>query len=65
MSCPREGQPRNFAVKDSLITKPVTDANGIKVANFDFVVEDYRGFDINKGIIVNPTIGAIRQGSNK
>jgi hypothetical protein len=43
----------------------VTDANGIKVANFDFVVEDYRGFDINKGIIVNPTIGAIRQGSNK
>src|SRR4026207_99612 len=54
-----EGQPRDFAVKDSLITKPVTDANGTKIANFDFVVEDYRGFDISKGIIGNPTIGAI------
>ena len=61
-----EGQPRDFAVKDSLITKPVTDANGTKIANFDFVVEDYRGFDISKGIIGNPTIGAvIGQGSNK
>jgi protocatechuate 3,4-dioxygenase beta subunit len=41
-----EGQPRDFAVKDSLITKPITDANGTKSANFDFVIEDYRGFDI-------------------
>jgi protocatechuate 3,4-dioxygenase beta subunit len=60
-----EGQPRDFAVKDLLITKPVTDANGTKIANFDFVVEDYRGFDISKGIIGNPTIGVIGQGSNK
>jgi protocatechuate 3,4-dioxygenase beta subunit len=60
-----EGQPRDFAVKDSLITKPVTDANGTKIAHFDFVVEDYRGFDISKGIIGNPTIGIIGQGSNK
>ena len=60
-----EGQPRDFAVKDSLITKPVTDANGTQKANFDFVVEDYRGFDISKGIIGNPTIGAIGQGINK
>jgi protocatechuate 3,4-dioxygenase beta subunit len=60
-----EGQPRDFAVKDSLITKPVTDANGTKIANFDFVVEDYRGFDISKGLIGNLTIGAILQGGNK
>jgi len=61
-----EAQPRDFAVKDSLITKPVTDANGTKIANFDFVVEDYRGFDVSKGIIGNPTIGIIiGQGSNK
>lgn len=60
-----EGQPRDFAVKDSLITKPVTDANGTKSANFDFVIEDYRGFDISKEIIGNPTIGAIGQGINK
>jgi protocatechuate 3,4-dioxygenase beta subunit len=60
-----EGQPRDSAVKDSLITKPLTDANGTKIANFDFVIEDYRGFDISKGIIGNPTIGAIGQGSNK
>jgi hypothetical protein len=44
----------------------VTDANGTKIANFDFVVKDYRGFDINKGIAGNPTIGVIiGQGSNK
>jgi len=60
-----EGQPRDFAVKDTLITKPVTDANGTKTANFDFVVEDYRGFDISKGLTGNPTIGVLGQGSNK
>jgi protocatechuate 3,4-dioxygenase beta subunit len=43
-----EGQPRDAAVKDSLITKPVIDANGTKIANFDFVVEDYRGLQLNK-----------------
>jgi protocatechuate 3,4-dioxygenase beta subunit len=59
-----EGQPRDFAVKDSLITKTVTDQNGTKIAHFDFVVEDYRGFDISKGIIGNPTIGAIQLGSS-
>jgi protocatechuate 3,4-dioxygenase beta subunit len=60
-----EGQPRDFAVKDSLITKPVTVANGTKTANFDFVVEDYRGFDISKGLISNPTLGPIGLGGNK
>jgi protocatechuate 3,4-dioxygenase beta subunit len=60
-----EGQPRDFAVKDTLITKPVTDANGTQKANFDFVVEDYRGFDISKGLTENPRIGALRNGSNK
>jgi len=60
-----EGQPGDFAVKDTLITKPVTDANGTKTANFDFVVEDYRGFDISKGLAGNPTIGVLGQGSNK
>jgi hypothetical protein len=60
-----EGQPRDFAVKDSLITKPVTDQNGTKIAHFDFVVEDYRGFDISKGLIGNPTIGVIGSGNNK
>ena len=60
-----EGQPKDFMVKDSLITKPVTEANGTKTANFDFVVEDYGGFDISKGLIGNPTIGILGQGSNK
>jgi len=60
-----EGQPRDFAVKDTLITKPLTDANGTKTANFDFVVEDYRGFDISRGLTGNPTIGVLGQGSNK
>ena len=31
-----EGQPRDFAVKDSLITKPVTDASGTKIAHFEY-----------------------------
>jgi hypothetical protein len=26
----------------------VTAANGAKISHFDFVVEDYRGFDISK-----------------
>jgi protocatechuate 3,4-dioxygenase beta subunit len=60
-----EEQPRDFAVKDTLITKPVTEANGTKTANFDFVVEDYRGFDASKGLNENPTIGVLGQGSNK
>ena len=60
-----EGQPRDFAVKDTLVTKPVTDANGTQKANFDFVVEDYRGFDPSKGLTENPTIGVLGQDSNK
>lgn len=60
-----EGQPKDFMVKDSLITIPVTDANGTKKANFDFVVEDYRGFDASKGLTGNPTIGVLGQDSNK
>jgi hypothetical protein len=47
-----------------LIVKPVTDANGTKIAHFDFLVEDYRGFDISKGIAGNPTIGFISPQSN-
>ena len=50
------GQPRDFDVKDSLIIEPVSDVNGTKIANFDFAVEDYRGFDITKGLIGNPTL---------
>jgi hypothetical protein len=58
-------QGQDFAkVKDTLITKPVTDANGTKVANFDFVVEDHRGFDASQGLRDNPTVGALG-GSNK
>lgn len=57
---------RDFAVKDSLVTKPVTEANGTKIAHFDFVVEDYRGFNASQGLKNNPTIGVIGgQGSNK
>jgi protocatechuate 3,4-dioxygenase beta subunit len=56
---------RDFAVKDSLITIPVTDANGTKKANFDFVVEDHRGFDASKGLRNNPTIGALGHNSSK
>lgn len=54
-----EDQPKDSALKDSLITIPVIAANGTKIANFDFVVEDYRGFDISQGLAGNPTIGAI------
>ena len=52
-----EDQPNDAYLRDSLIVKPVTDANGTKIAHFDFLVEDYRGFDISKGIAGNPTIG--------
>ena len=52
-------QLRDFAVKDSLITKPVTEANGTKIAHFDFVVEDYRGFNASQGLRSNPTIGVL------
>jgi protocatechuate 3,4-dioxygenase beta subunit len=61
-----EDQPKDSFLKDSLIAKPVTAGNGTKIAHFDFVIEDYRGFDISKGIRGNPTIGAvIGHGSNK
>src|SRR5215831_9397963 len=61
-----EDQPKDSFLKDSLIAKPVTAANGTKIAHFDFVVEDYRGFDISKGLRGNPTIGAVvGHGSNK
>jgi protocatechuate 3,4-dioxygenase beta subunit len=60
------GQPRDFDVKDSLIIEPVSDVNGTKIANFDFAVEDYRGFDITKGLTGNPTLGAVfGQGINQ
>ena len=60
------GQPRDFDVKDSLIIKPVRDVNGTKIAHFDFAVEDYRGFDISKGLTGNPTLGAVfGQGINQ
>jgi protocatechuate 3,4-dioxygenase beta subunit len=59
-----EDQPNDAYLKDSLIVKPVTDANGTKIAHFDFLVEDYRGFDISKGIVGNPTIGFMLPQSN-
>ncbi|MDW0179121.1 MAG: hypothetical protein QOK80_11025 [Nitrososphaeraceae archaeon] len=59
-----EDQPNDAYLKDSLIVKPVTDANGAKIAHFDFLVEDYRGFDISKGIAGNPTIGFLSPQSN-
>ena len=59
-----EDQPNDAYLRDSLIVKPVTDANGTKIAHFDFLVEDYRGFDISKGIAGNPTIGLLSPQSN-
>jgi protocatechuate 3,4-dioxygenase beta subunit len=59
-----EDQPNDAYLKDSLIVKPVIDANGTKIAHFDFLVEDYRGFDISKGIAGNPTIGFLSPQSN-
>ncbi|MDW0280756.1 MAG: hypothetical protein QN715_11005 [Nitrososphaeraceae archaeon] len=59
-----EDQPNDAYLRDSLIVKPVTDANGTKIAHFDFLVEDYRGFDISKGIAGNPTIGFLSPQSN-
>lgn len=46
------------ALKDSLIVIPETLQNGTKIAHFDFFVEDFRGFDISKGLRDNPIIGA-------
>ena len=43
------------ALKDSLIVIPVTLENGTKIAHFDFLVEDFTGFDISKGLRDNPT----------
>ena len=37
-----ENQSRDAAIKDTLVTKTVVDSNGTKIANFDFVVEDYK-----------------------
>jgi protocatechuate 3,4-dioxygenase beta subunit len=59
------------AIKDSLIVTPDTLQNGTKITHFDFAVEDFRGFDISKGLRHNPTIGAafgdpsINQSKNK
>ena len=49
-----EDEPNDAYLKDSLIVKPVTDANGTKIAHFDFLVEDYSGFDISKGLQAIP-----------
>ncbi|MGA9842647.1 MAG: hypothetical protein WBQ25_10060 [Nitrososphaeraceae archaeon] len=54
-----ENQPKDSALKDSLIAIPMTAANGTKISHFNFVVEDYRGFDISKGLRGNPTISAL------
>lgn len=49
-----------------LIVIPDTLQNGTKIAHFDFTVEDFRGFDISKGLRENPTIGAaFGQGINQ
>lgn len=53
------------AIKDSLIVIPETLQNGTKIAHFDFTVEDFRGFDISKGLRDNPTIGAAFGGINQ
>jgi protocatechuate 3,4-dioxygenase beta subunit len=58
-------QLRDFGVKDTLIAETVTDANGTKKANFDFVVEDNRGFDTSKGLRSNPTISVLGHNSSK
>ena len=61
-----EDQPKDAYLKDSLIVKPVTDANGTKTAHFDFLIEDYTGFDISKGIAGNPTLEYVSpQSSNQ
>jgi protocatechuate 3,4-dioxygenase beta subunit len=61
-----EDQPKDAYLKDSLIVKPVTEANGTKTAHFDFLIEDYTGFDISKGIAGNPTLEYISpQSSNQ
>jgi protocatechuate 3,4-dioxygenase beta subunit len=51
-----EDQPKDSA---SLIVKSLTAANGTKIAHFNFAIEDFRGFDISKGLVGNPTIGAL------
>lgn len=56
---------RDFGVKDTLITKPVTESNATKTAHFDFVVEDNRGFNASKGLRGNPTIDVLGHNSSK
>ena len=60
-----ENQPKDSALKESLIAIPVTSANGTKISHFNFGIEDYRGFDISKGLAGNPTLDVIfGQGSS-
>ena len=42
-----ENQSKDTTTKDSLITRTVVNSNGTKIANFDFVIEDYRGLTTN------------------
>lgn len=51
-----EDEPNDSGLKESLIVKPVNAANGTKIAHFNFALEDYKGFDISKGIRGNPTL---------
>lgn len=37
-----ENQSKDTGMKNSLLTRTVVNSNGTKIANFDFVIEDYR-----------------------
>jgi protocatechuate 3,4-dioxygenase beta subunit len=45
-----ENQSKDTGIKNSLITRTVVNSNGTKIANFDFVIEDYRGLTPNTNI---------------
>jgi protocatechuate 3,4-dioxygenase beta subunit len=54
-----EDQHKDSALKLSLIAKPVTATNGIKIVHLNFVVEDFREFDVSRWLVGNPTMDAL------
>jgi protocatechuate 3,4-dioxygenase beta subunit len=50
-----ENQSKDTGIKDSLITRTVVNSIGTKIANFDFVIEDYRGLTTSTNANTNPS----------
>jgi protocatechuate 3,4-dioxygenase beta subunit len=55
-----ENQSKDTSTKNSLITRTVVNSNGTKIANFDFVIEDYRGLAPNTNTNIQSTNSTTR-----